>query len=122
LDGALELARAQHAQAVAAGDLRVARQWERRLAQVRDYDPHALLLPADPRHARYALVRGREAFVLDHGLLVGWGVLEDDESPMDLLRQRQPRTTADDVEVVLRWFGAQRGARLVHLPDDDLLA
>jgi hypothetical protein len=121
-DEALELARAQHAQAVAHGDLRNARAWEQRLCLVRDWEPNAVLLPADPRRARFAVVRASEVFVLDRAVLVGWGTL-DDEDVVDfargVLEQRQPRTTEAEADVVLRWFGAQRAA-LIHLPDDDL--
>jgi len=120
VDEALELTRAHHARAMATGDVRTAREWERRLAAVRDYDPSAMLLPADPRRARYAVVRGPEVFVLDRGRLLGWAVLSPDASPADVLRQREPRTTNAEVDVVLRWLGAQRGGtRLLHLPDDD---
>jgi DNA polymerase III epsilon subunit-like protein len=119
LDEALVLARDQHARAVARGDVRAIAQAEQRLALVRDYSPTALLLPADPRAARYAVVRGAEVFVLEGAVLVGWDVLEPDDSPATVLAQRVPRTTTDDVQVVLRWFGAQRNAHLVHLPQDD---
>jgi hypothetical protein len=57
--------------------------------------------------------------VLEGAVLVGWDVLEPDDSPALVLAQRQPRTTTDDVQTVLRWFGAQRNAHLVHLPQDD---
>ena len=119
LDEALGLARDQHARAIASGDVRAIGLAEQRLALVRDYAPAAVLLPADPRAARYAVVRGAEVFVLDRGLLVGWDVFEPDDSPAAVLGQREPRTTPDDVQVVLRWFGAQRNAHLLHLPQDD---
>ncbi len=131
LDDALAAARAAHAGAVAQGDVRAARVWEQRIADVREYDPHALRLPADPRHVRYAVVRpgpnGIEGFVLDRGLLLAWQVFDaNDDAPgfaQRLLAQQQPRTTPADVDVVLRWLGAQRaGARLVLLPADALAA
>jgi hypothetical protein len=131
LDEALQHARDGHAQAVASRDLRAARLWEQRLAFVRDYDPPTLLLPADPRHARYGVVRpgpnGIEGFVFDHALLLGWQLLDDDDDvttfAQALLGQRQPRTTPAEADVVLRWLGAQRSsARLVLLPTDPLAA
>jgi hypothetical protein len=112
---------------VADGDVRTARVWEQRLADIRAYDLHALVLPADPRNARYAVIRpgpkGIEGFVLDSGLLLGWHVLEEyDDVPgfaHSLLAPQPARTTRAEVDVVLRWLGAQRSsARLVLLPAD----
>jgi DNA polymerase III epsilon subunit-like protein len=88
------------------------------------FDLRARLLPADPRDARYAVVRPRasgiEGFLLDRGVLRGWAMLEADDVRQfaaDLLAADTPRTQPEDVDVVLRWFGAQRTpARLVCLP------
>jgi DNA polymerase III epsilon subunit-like protein len=92
---------------------------------VLDFDLGALQLPADPRHARYAVLRpglaGIEGLLIDHGVFVNSCVLEDDISQFanNLLADAEARTTPDDVDIVLRWFGAQRPpAKLVHLPSD----
>jgi DNA polymerase-3 subunit epsilon len=133
LGEALDQARHQLAHAVGAHDARAARSWEQCLAQVRDYDPAALLLAVDPLEGRYAVVRlgpmGVEAFVLDRAILLGWGVLAVDDAnrhgfAMGVLARHEPRTTAAEKVVVLRWFGAQRlpSARLIALPSDALAA
>jgi hypothetical protein len=95
------------------------------LRRVLAFDLNAVLLSADPRHARYAVLRpgptGIEGFVIDHGIFLSSSVLRDDtvEFAATLLADAEPRTTPDDVDVVLRWFGAQRPpARLVLLPAD----
>jgi hypothetical protein len=96
-----------------------------------DFDWPAALLPADPRVARYAVLRptpaGIEAFLLDQGILQSWVVVAVEDAPIELadelLARTAPRTAAPDIDVVLRWFGAQRPpACLVHLPDDPLIA
>jgi DNA polymerase III epsilon subunit-like protein len=95
------------------------------LRKVVAFDVAALLLPADPRRARYCVVRpgptGIEGFVLDHARLRGWAVLDDGDVSRfvsGLLEPGEARTTADDIDVVLRWFGAQRlPARVLLLPD-----
>ncbi|MDQ3810512.1 MAG: exonuclease domain-containing protein, partial [Chloroflexota bacterium] len=123
-DLALDLARQRHAQAVASGDVRRARHWHQRIGQVRSYAPATALLPADPCQARYAVVRpadpGIEGFVLDRGIVLGWSIGQDPRLVAnDLLGQSAPRTTPEDLNIVLRWFGAQGSrARLVLLPDD----
>jgi DNA polymerase III epsilon subunit-like protein len=122
-DAALDAARAQHAGATNRQSV-----LRTRLAHVRDYDPAALLLPADPCHARFVVVRhgptGVEGLLLDRCILRGWAVLEDDDVSSfaaSLLGQTEPRTTVDDVPVVLRWLGAQRpGTFLIPLGDDPL--
>lgn len=125
LDLALRRARAHHARAVADGNQRAARTWALRIGQVRDYDPALLLLPADPRHARFGVLRpavsGTETFIVDRAVLVCWGVFDD---PADALVQpHQPRTTSAESEIVLRWLGAQRPpAHVVWLTDDDVAA
>jgi hypothetical protein len=89
-----------------------------------------MLMPADPRHARYAVVRGGptalEGFLLDHAILRSFISSDGDDAfafARQLLAPAEPRTTAPDVDVVLRWFGAQRPpARLVLLPDEPLAA
>ncbi len=101
------------------------------LRRVVALDIAALLLPADPRYVLYAVVRpspaGVEGFLLDSAVLRTWGVMADDDAftfARELLEsEAQPRTTPDDVNVVLRWFGAQRPpARLLALPADPLAA
>jgi DNA polymerase III epsilon subunit-like protein len=129
-DDALAAARRQHAQAVASGDTLHVRLCEQRLRAVRDYDLAAMLLPADPRHAGFAVVRpgpsGVEGFLLQAAVLTGFTTLADDDChafAQRLLAQQQPRTESDDVSVVMRWLGAQRStARLVALPRDDRVA
>ncbi len=121
-DEALAEARRRHADAVAQQDARAALAWEQRLRLVAHYDPQAVLLPADPRKARYAVLRpgplGLEGFVIDRGVLIGFRLLEDGDYDA-LLQQDEPRTTPGDSHVVLRWLGAQRPtARLILLPDD----
>jgi hypothetical protein len=100
------------------------------LRKVIAFDAHALLLPADPRLARYCVVRpgpkGIEGFVLDRARLRGWDVF-DEGDPLafahGLLEVTEARTGPEDTDVVLRWFGAQRPpARVVLLPDVVLAA
>ena len=101
------------------------------LRKVLDADVGAWRLPADPRQARYAVLRpdasGIEGFVIQLALFITWARLDDNEAASDFARRllgpSEPRTTAEERDVVLRWFGAQRPpARLVLLPDDDELA
>lgn len=122
----IEAARVQLAAARRAGNGAAARRWQGLLAAALAYDP-ATLLPADPRLARYAVVRrgpaGVEAFVVDRGVLVGQDCFTgDDSAAFAALVLAEPRalTAAEDVGVVLRWFGAQSpAARLVLLPNDE---
>jgi DNA polymerase III epsilon subunit-like protein len=94
------------------------------LRRVVAFNVAAMLLPADPRHARYCVMRpgptGIEGFVLDHARLRGWAVMDDGDAcgfASRLLESGEARTTADDTDVVLRWFGAQRPpARVMLLP------
>jgi hypothetical protein len=95
------------------------------------FDRTAALLPADPRLARYAVLRPTpsdiEGFLLDRGILQSWVTVAVDDAALELapklLAKASPRTHAEDVDVVLRWFGAQRPpACLVHLPDDPVVA
>jgi DNA polymerase III epsilon subunit-like protein len=97
------------------------------LRKVLQFDIRALLLPADPRLARYAVVRpgpsAVEGFLLDCAVLYGWTLLNDENDTLAfarrLLEATAPRTAAEDADVVLRWFGTQRApARLICLPDD----
>jgi hypothetical protein len=110
------------------------RRWRGLLARARAYDPQQLLLPADPRHARYAVVRphpeGVEGFVLNKGVLVAHGVSDGSDPEafaQELAEGSRPRTDPADVELVLRWLGAQHDAggkearsipRVLHVPDD----
>jgi DNA polymerase III epsilon subunit-like protein len=99
------------------------------LRAVLAFDLPSLLLPADPRHARYAVVRPSstgaiEGLLIDHGIFRTYAALDDEDVHRfanALLAQSEveSQTGPDEVDVVLRWFGAQRPpARLVHLPDD----
>lgn len=131
-DVALAVARSALAAATGARDHAAVRAWERRVAAIRAYDPRQELLPADPRCARYAVVRPGpngtdvEVFVLDRGILLARASHQaaGDEVDLtrwcaDLLASSAPRTQAADRDVVLRWLGAQRSsARLVSLADD----
>lgn len=102
----------------------------RLVREVLAFDPLALRLPADPREASYVVVRpgpsGIEGLRIDRGVFMAWAVLNADDVSQfaaDLLTLAEPRTAPEDVDVVLRWFGAQRSpARLVHLPLDPLAA
>jgi DNA polymerase III epsilon subunit-like protein len=97
------------------------------LREVVEFDVQAALLPADPRRARYAVLRptpaGTEGFLIDQGICQRWVPPRTDEEPSQfaaqLLADGAPRTLPEDRDVVLRWFGAQRPpARLVYLPED----
>lgn len=99
------------------------------LRKVVGFDLAPMLLPADPRHARYAVVRPGpntiEGFLLDRGIFVAFGALGDDVHAFAcaLLEPGEPRTSQQDSDVVLRWFATQRPpARLVCLPEDPLAA
>lgn len=97
------------------------------LRRVLAMDIAAQILPADPFHARYALVRpsprGAEAFVLDSGICTGWGVAGEARDLADLVRRlitaRDERTAPEDAAVAVRWLGAQRTrGTLLWLPAD----
>ena len=98
----------------------------RLLRAVLSFDVRAQLLPADPREARYAVLRpepnGIQGFVVDRGVLRAWAILDHDDAARfarQLLARGEPKTATEDVDVVLRWFGAQRPpARLICLPDE----
>jgi hypothetical protein len=104
------------------------------LRRVLAFDVRSMLLPADPREARYAVVRpgptAIEGFLLDHAVCRAWTTFEDEVEDEDvfafarrLLAPAEPRTTHEDTNVVLRWFGAQRPpTRLVWLADEPLAA
>ncbi len=106
------------------------RRSTRLVREVLAFEPTAMLLPADPRETRYAVVRpgpaGIEGFLLDRGVFQAWSVLQDDDATRfaaDLLGAQAPRTEPQDSAVVLRWFGAQRPpALLVHVPPGTLEA
>jgi hypothetical protein len=127
--------RLQQAWAFVKGERQHAEQLARRsmalLRKVLAYEPAAELLPVDPRHARYAVVRPRpdgsiEGFRLDRAVVEAWTVLEEDDVTAfatTLLHAAEERTTPEDANVVLRWLGAQRPpARLIHLPEHSLAA
>lgn len=94
------------------------------LRMLLDFDLPGALLPADPRIARYAVLRptptGIEGCLIERGVCMSWVPPQDGRQlGARLLADAVPRTTAEDVDVVLHWFGAQRPpAVLVHLPDD----
>jgi DNA polymerase III epsilon subunit-like protein len=96
------------------------------LRQVLAFDVEALLLPADPHHARFAVVRstpfGVEALLIDRGLFAAYATdREDDAAALAgaLLSTQAPRSETSDAAVVVRWLGAQRPpALVVHLPDE----
>jgi DNA polymerase III epsilon subunit-like protein len=111
--------------AAATADAAVLRQCERLLAALRSYELSALLLPADPRTARYAVVRpsvsGVEGFLLDRSVLVQYISMQDADVTRfaaELLTPGRPRTAEEDVAVVLRWLGAQRASARLLLVDD----
>jgi len=99
------------------------------LRKVVAFDVRPLLLSADPRVARYVVVRpspnGIEGFLLDEAVLQRWCVLEDDDVTRfaaHLLDPAAARTTPEDRDVVLRWFAAQRpSARLIADPNADAI-
>lgn len=115
-------------------EVAIARARTRSVALVRrvvGFDLRAMLLQADPRQVRYAVIRstssGIEGFLLERGVFVDWQTLGDHADShgfaQALLAAEQPRTTPDDVDVVLRWFAAQRPpAQLIFLPEDRLAA
>lgn len=102
------------------------------LRKVVAFDVAAMLLPADPRLGRYAILRPSgaaiEGFLLDQAILTSWTTLADAGEDahgfaLRLLEAAAPRTSPQDADVVLRWFGAQRPpARLIALPEDALAA
>jgi DNA polymerase III epsilon subunit-like protein len=100
------------------------------LRRVLAFDVAALLLPADPRAASFVVLRpdaptaSLEGFRLDHALLCAWARLEEPADVSKFVRtllapnQPEPRTSPADVDVVLRWLGAQRPpTRLLWLPE-----
>jgi hypothetical protein len=97
------------------------------LRKVLDFDWSAAVLPADPRVARYAVLRptssGIEGFLLDHGILRSWVMESFEDAPTELaaklLADAAPRTNPEDRDVVLRWFGAQRPPACLILVQDD---
>jgi hypothetical protein len=89
------------------------------------------LLPADPRLERYAVIRRSsgdvEGMLVDRGIFSGYATLQDNdpsEFARRLLEPVPPRTTVEDLPIVLRWFGAQRppAAQLVWLDADPFTA
>jgi hypothetical protein len=67
-----------------------------------------------------------EGFRLEAAVLYAWTVLDEDDAfafARRLLEPAEARTSPEDIDVVLRWFGAQRPpARLVCLPEKPLAA
>jgi DNA polymerase III epsilon subunit-like protein len=126
IDPALEAVRHQYSVLVAAHDQVAAQRFQRLLAQVREYDPARVLLPADPRHSRYAVVRpgprGVEVFVVDRLVLVAESACIGGDLTTfcaELLATSAPRTEPADAQIVLYWLGSQRRtARVILLPDE----
>jgi DNA polymerase III epsilon subunit-like protein len=101
------------------------------LRKVLAFDVLGVLLPADPRRARYVVLRIMPSGVIegirvDSAVVVAVAALDVDDIggwAQRLLTEERARTAPEDSHVVLRWFGAQRPpARLVHLPEDRLAA
>jgi DNA polymerase III subunit epsilon len=126
-EAGLAAARQGQALASAARDHDAARRWAGLLVAARDYAPAALVLPADPRRARFVVGRagdqGIELFLVDRGILTGRRTFVGGEpAPFAaaLLREAAPLTSIDDAPVVLRWLGAQhRPGRVRLVPDAD---
>ncbi len=122
----VEQARAELAASTAARDYAAVRRWSALLARARAFEPASLVLPADPRESRYAVVRPRgrdvEGFVLDWAILVSHartGAADLRGFGARLLAEERSRTEPSDAELALRWLGGQRPtARLVHLAGD----
>jgi hypothetical protein len=102
------------------------RACDRLLGRVRAFEIGPLLLPADPRRASYVVLRpsprGVEGFLLDHGVLVQYQVLDDEDATRfasDLLTPGRPRTSEEDVDVTLRWLGAHKATTRILLVSDE---
>lgn len=116
-------ARAALAAAIAVRNQDGVRRWRSILDQARGYDLGTALLPDDPRSGSLAVIRpggkGLEGFRLDAGLLTAHaraGLQEPHHLVEVLAEGGEPRTRPDDVELVLRWLGAQRrSARVISL-------
>ncbi len=123
----IESGQAVLAVATSRRDFEAARRWRKLLREAISFDVEDLVLSFDPLESRVALVRpapggGVEAFVVDRCVLVARASCSDDELEDladRLSRDRRARTSPGDVQVVLRWLGAQRSpARLIQLPSD----
>ncbi|MBV9173440.1 MAG: hypothetical protein JOZ81_25530 [Chloroflexi bacterium] len=126
LDPAVVAIRERQRAAATSADSAQLRQCERLLAAVHNYDVGAQLLPADPREARYAVVRpcpsGVEGFLIDRGVLVQYTLMQEDDATrfaVELLTPGRPRTSDEDISVALRWLGGNRApARLILVVDE----
>lgn len=125
-DTAIALLQERARAAVASGETELRRRLERLLTAVSGFHMSALLLPADPRTARYAVIRpgpsGIEGFLLDAAVLVQYAVVSEDGDvdrfARTLLQPGRARTSPADAPVVLRWLGAQRAsAYLIPVTD-----
>lgn len=111
-------------------DFEAARRWERVLARALAYRPADLLLPADPAVARFAVVRPEGASVactvIRAGRLEAAVRLqpEDDEwaAAARLLAATTPASGEDEVDLVLRWLGAQPATSRYLIPEKEDLA
>jgi hypothetical protein len=129
-DAAVARLRTRQAAAASQGDRQAVRACERLLAETLAYAPGDVLLAADPRSARYAVLRpatgtGIEGLVIESCVLTASATLADPldaaRFAADLLAMRRARTQPEDAPTVLRWLGAQRpSARLLPLPEQPL--
>jgi DNA polymerase III epsilon subunit-like protein len=122
----LETVRRRLALAHGARDFTTQRRWQRVLADARDYTPTTLLLPAEPRGARYVVARpgpgGVEVYLLDRGILVGRRTFVAGEPALfaaALVAETQPLTAPASVDLVVRWMVSQRPTACVLLVPDD---
>jgi len=122
----IEMVRRRLALAHGARDFAAQRRWQRVLAAAHSYTLATLLLPAEPRHARYVVARpgpgGVEVYLLDRGILVGRRTFvagEPARFAAALLAELQPLTGPASVDLVVRWMVSQRStARVLLVPDD----
>jgi DNA polymerase-3 subunit epsilon len=123
----LDIVRQRLALAHAAREFTAQRRWQAILNEARSYALAAVLLPAEPRQARYVVTRpgpgGVEVYLLDRGILVGRRTFVAGEAALfaaALLAEAQPLTTPSSVELVVRWMASQRPtARVLVVPDDE---
>ena len=84
--------------------------------------PWTALVECVPNFSEGTRLEVMDAIQAAAGSVRGAWVLDHDDTARfarELLAQGEPKTAAEDVDVVLRWFGAQRPpARLICLPDE----
>ncbi len=123
----IETVRRRLALAHGARDFAAQRRWQRVLADASAYALAMLLLPAEPRRARYVVARpgplGVEVYLLDRGILVGRRTFVAGEPILfaaALIAEARPLTAPASVELVVRWMVSQRStARVLLVPDDE---